>query len=414
MNFSNEDIECVKEDIQGIKKQLESIKEELMFTKEEVNQLKIAQNIGSIKEITGVPDCTLTTACFDLTIFHNKSRNLKEAINNMKSLLEIPCYLVIYTDKICVDFIKEIRNSYNLAHLTDYIVTNFEDLYYYKYIDTINSNREKYWPTKDDRTCSENHLLQISKLNFVLQTIQKNPFHTTKFGWIDANLNKNCSKICRDFSINMFLNVLNNVPDKFHLQIQNVTDKKYKNKDNKREYYEKYRWVMCGAFYTMGKEIGIKILNRLNDLFIEATMLGYGHGDEFLYLEILDEFYDDIDRGYGDYGEIINNYFYPTKNIEYIYKSIIKKYSDMGYHKECYDCCKIVLYSIENVSVECSAAFHIAILYCYYISAFYHKKEVCNTIIHHIYDVCEKNPDAKKYFDENKSFYEQQFSYVIK
>ena len=34
----------------------------------------------------------------------------------------------------------------------------------------------------------------------------------------------------------MFLNVLNNVPDKFHLQIQNVTDKKYKNKDNKREY----------------------------------------------------------------------------------------------------------------------------------------------------------------------------------
>ena len=153
-----------------------------------------------------------------------------------------------------------------------------------------------------------------SKLNFVLQTIQKNPFHTTKFGWIDANLNKNCSKICRDFSINMFLNVLNNVPDKFHLQIQNVTDKKYKNKDNKREYYEKYRWVMCGAFYTMGKEIGIKILNRLNDLFIEATMLGYGHGDELLYLEILDEFYNDIERGYSDYGQILNNYFYPTKN----------------------------------------------------------------------------------------------------
>jgi hypothetical protein len=85
----------------------------------------------------------------------------------------------------------------------------------------------------------------------------------------------------------------------------------------------------------------------------------------------------------------------------------------MAYHKECYDCCKIVLYSIENVSVECTPAFYIAILYCYYISAFYYKKEECKSIIHHIYDICEKNPDAKKYFDERKEFYEQQFSYSM-
>ncbi len=412
MNFSSEELDCVKEQLEGIKKEIESIKGELISTKEEVNQLKISKNNGNIKHISGVPDCTLTTSCFDLTRFNNKSRNLNEAINNMKSLLEIPCYLVIYTDKICVDLIKEIRNSFNLDHLTNYVVTNFEDLYYYKYIDTINSNREKYWPTKDERTCSENHLLQISKLDFVLQTIEKNPFNTTKFGWIDANLNKNCSKICKDFSINMFLNVLNNVSDKFHLQIQSVTDKKYKNIDNKREYYEKYRWVMCGAFYTMGKQIGIKILNRLNDLFIEATMLGYGHGDELLYLEILDEFYDDIDRGYGDYGQIINNYFNPIQNIQYIYSLIIKKYLDMGYHKECYDCCKKVVHSIEELNAECSPAFYIAILYCYYIATYYYKKDECKNIIHHIYDVCEKNPDAKNYFNEKKEFYEQQFSYA--
>ena len=41
-------------------------------------------------------------------------------------------------------------------------------------------------------------------------------------------------------------------------------------------------------------------------------MLGYGHGEEMLYLEILDEFYDDIERSYGDYGQIINNYFLKT------------------------------------------------------------------------------------------------------
>jgi len=382
------------------------------FTKE-LDRLKLTPNDVNLTDIKGVPNCTLTTACFDLTRFNNKSRNLNEAISNMKVLLTVPCYLVIHTDSICIDSIKEIRNSYNLDHLTRYVVTNFEDLSNFPYLDKIKSNREKYWPTRDERTSSESHLLCCNKFNFVLQTIYTNPFNTTKFGWIDGtNLKNNFSAICENYKDGMLLDILHNSSDKFHIQILNVTDKKYKNIDNKREYYEKYRWVVCGGFFVTGREIGIKILNRLNYLFAETTMLGYGHGEEMLYLEILDEFYNDIEKGYSDYGQILNNYFNPTRNITYIYKSIIKKYSDMGYHKECYDCCKKVVHSIEELNAECSPAFYIAILYCYYIATYYYKKDECKNIIHHIYDVCEKNPDAKNYFNEKKEFYEQQFSYA--
>ena len=60
------------------------------------------------------PDCTLVTACFELTKYNNHSRNLNDSINKMTSLLEVPCYLIIYTDKILYEHIKNKRNEYNL------------------------------------------------------------------------------------------------------------------------------------------------------------------------------------------------------------------------------------------------------------------------------------------------------------
>ena len=358
-----------------------------------------------------LPNCTLTTSCFDLTKYHRGSRTLEECINNMRALLEVPCYLVIFTDNNCVDLIKKIRTSFGLDNITHYIVNDFEKLNYYKYNDIIKANRTMYWPTKDERTCSESHLLVCNKFDFVLKTIKMNPFNTIKFGWIDSSLGSKVMRICENYSIDIFLNVLNNISEKFHIQILNVNDKKYKLDEYKKEYYQQYRWVVCGGFFTCGKEIGLTILSRLNDIFIKTTKLGYGHGEEMLYLEVLDEFYDDIDKGYGNYAQIINNYINPTCNLNYIYNNIIQRYLNFGYNKECYDCCKKVLYSIEKLSVDCDANIYINILFSYYVSSFYYNQNESVKIVNHIYDVCNNNPIIRSEFNKNKSFYESQFKY---
>ena len=80
-------------------------------------------------------------------------------------------------------------------------------------------------------------------------------------------------RICENYSVDKFLNVLNNISEKFHIQILNVNDKKYKLDEYKKEYYQQYRWVVCGGFFTCGKEIGLTILSRLNDIFIKTTKL---------------------------------------------------------------------------------------------------------------------------------------------
>jgi len=350
-------------------------------------------------KFTMPPDCTLTTSCFDLTKFHKGSRSLKEAIQNMRTLLEVPCYLVIYTDSNCFELIREIRNEYGLDHLTKYVISKFEDLYYYKFIEDVKKNRSVYWPTRDDRTCSENHLLQISKVDFVKQTILSNPFNTATFGWIDANIGVKFSKIAEDYHKDMLLDVLRSVGEKLHVQILNVTDKKYKDTENKREFYQAYRWIVCGSFYTMGPTIGLKFIKRMDELFCEATKTGFGHGDELLFLEIIDEFYDEIERGYGDYAQILNNYKAPVNNLWYIYHYIIKNYINMGYFKECCDCCQKVVDSVENLKTPVMPDVYIPILLAFKTAIYYMDSNRSQEITDLILRVCDRDPAMKSQYN---------------
>ena len=358
------------------------------------------------------PNCTLSTACFDLSPYYSGSRKLDITIQNMAELLATPCYLVIYADSVCMPLIKEKRNSYGLHNITKYVDIELNELNKYEYISVVKSNREKYYPTKDERACAEGHIVQISKVDFVLKTMETNPFQTTKFGWIDANLGPSrMSKICENYENNMLLYILNNITDKFHIQILNVCDKKYKESTNKHRMYDKYRWIACGCLFTMSEEIGKKIIARLNEISIQAIVDGYGHGEESTFLEILDEFYDDIERSYGDYYNILNNFIRPTKGLRYIYKSIIKRYEKKGYHRESYDCCKIILKEFDEYNLKMDYDMYFSILYAYYVATYYYKgKKEAKQLVDFIMQLVETNSYIKNEFNKEKDFYASNFS----
>lgn len=360
-----------------------------------------------------IPDCTIVTALYDLHKYHNKSLDTNSLIERINVLLELPVYLVIFTEKNFVEILNSKRKEYGFSNITLIIEKKFEDLPKYAFLSQINANREVYWPTRDERTSSYSHLLTCSKFDFLLEIINSNPFNTSKFAWLDSLLGvNNKMRICENYSKEIVVNVLNNITDKFHIQILNVNDKKFKLDENKKDFYGSYKYVVCGGFFSCGAEIGKKILNRLNENFIRITNIGFGHGEEHLFLEILDEYYDDIDKGYGDYGQIINNFLIPTCNIKYVYNCIIKKYLDFSYHKECYDCCKKTLLGIETYTAYCSPDIYMNILFSYYVSAFYYKNNEALEIIKHIYSVCKNNSAVKLQFDNKKHFYESQFKFT--
>jgi len=322
-----------------------------------------------------LPSVTIVTSCYNFHNIYKGARSIETAIEGMASVLEIPCYMVIFCDSAFSGIVKNKREQLGFLNLTSIKEVEFEEIWGYFLLDKIKKNREVYHPTKDERTCSETHLITCNKFAFVLQAIEENPHNTEKFAWIDSNCSTNMSKICENYSHSNILYILNNISYKFHIQILNVCDKKFKSAELKREYYSQYRWIVCGCFFTCGKEIGIKILNRLKEIVVETTYMGYGHGEEMFYLEVLDEYYDDIIKSYGDYRQILNNFIKPTSNIHYIVYFIIKGYINHNYYKECYDCCKTLLKEINssNLSVSHNILFEI---YCsYYLSCFYYKTD---------------------------------------
>jgi hypothetical protein len=342
-----------------------------------------------------IPDITLTTACYDLTKYYTGARTIEQNIQLMETLLEIDCFLCIFGDSTTLPLIKEIRNGrFGLGRLTHYIELPLEKLWAYKYGGKIRANRQIYYPTDDNRSSVESHVVQCNKFDFVLHTIKLDPFHTTKFGWIDANIGVNAKKISENYTKEMFLNVLHNISDNFHIQILNVEDKALIAADRLKEYYERYRWIMCGCLFTTSKHVGIPVLNRLKEVFIETTMLGYGHGEEPLFIGILEEFYDSIDRSYGDYQHILNNFIRHTRGYQYIYDNLLKRYMNYGYFREGYDCSKHLVADFEVSDTSNSLQF--LIHYMHLLFAMEYKKEEVGRILKDI----KQNIVSGKYKEE--------------
>lgn len=349
-----------------------------------------------------IPNCTLTTACFCLHKQHAGARTIQEIVQSADVLLRIPIYLVIYGDDQTIPLLKEIRSRYGLESITMFVETRVYELWSFQYIDQVRKNRESYFPSRDTRTSPETHLVTCNKFDFVLKTIEDNPFRTTRFGWIDCFLGENASKICENYNSCVLPWTLSNISDNFHIQVLNVCDKKYKAKENKREYYSQYQWVVCGCLFTCGIEIGRKILERLKEIVVETTTMGYGHGEEMFYLEVLDEFHDNIARSYGDYGQILNNFIQPQKNLHYIYYFILKKYIEKNYWREAHECSFALLNAIGNHIVHDIPELIVNIIIDHIVSAYYYVPAQCNDISKKIETVFLKNPVLKKQFDDQR------------
>jgi len=347
---------------------------------------------------------TVTTANF---YFNDQTRSITDCIKNMKTLLQIPCNLVIYCNNPLYQGIKEIRDEANLSEKTVYNVMDFSSIWSYQFRDKINENRKIYWPTRDPRAGVESHIITNNKFDFVLSTINTNPFKTTKFAWLDANIGVNGSKIAKNFTNEKFINLLDQVGPKFHIQILGVVDKKYVQEQFLKEYYSRYQWIVCGCLFTLENNGKNKtILNRMKEIFVETVNHGYGHAEEMHYLKLLDEFYDDIDKGYGDYSDILENFIVPRGNLNYVLYNIIAKYFQFGYYRECYDACKAFS---KNLNDE---YFEFFIFYYYSTLMFIGKNEARKILFNFLPKIYSKPYFEQKYL-ENQNYCNQIFTLVF-
>jgi hypothetical protein len=281
-----------------------------------------------------------------------------------------------------------------------------EDLWAYQFADKIRSNREVYWPTRDARISVESTVVVFSKFSLVLRTMEQNPFGTSRFGWIDSNLGAGGSaglKICRDGQLSRrLLYVLNNISERFHLQVLNVEDKKYLRPENKREYYSQARWVAVGCLFTCSERIGRPILQRLQEVIRDTIQQGFGHHEEYTMLELQAEFAEDIHCGYGDYQDTLENLLVPTTNLVYVYWQIVMKYYYYGYNRECEDVCKAIIESFDEGLPDPNMDLYVRIWSVRYLSMMRHDVVRGAEMGEHIRASIKKHPLFAHHFYELK------------
>jgi hypothetical protein len=278
-----------------------------------------------------------------------------------------------------------------------------EDLWAYPFADKIRANREVYWPTRDARISVESTVVVFSKFSMVLRTMEQNPFGTSRFGWIDGSLGVGGAKICRDGQLShRLLYVLNQITDKFNLQILNIEDKKYIQPEHKREYYSQARWVAVGCLFTCSERIGHPILQRLQEVIRDTIQQGYGHHEEYMHLEVLEEYAGDIQRGYGDYQDTLHNFIKMTENAVYIYWQIIMKTFYMGYDRECEDACKAIISSYNEGLPDLNMDLYVRIWSVRYLSMMRHDAIRAAEIGRRIHASIKTHPLFAHHFHELK------------
>jgi hypothetical protein len=168
---------------------------------------------------------TIVTSFFDINRAEKgDGRTIDDYKSWIKETLKLNCNLFIITEEKFKDFFIENRNpSYN----TMISIIDFKDLYFYKYYEQmktiIESDEYKQkiaYPNRVECVLPEYNIIQYSKLHCLKIAIEKYPFGSETFFWLDAGASRFFSNmdISQPFPSNNGLSLIKQSQDKFICQ----------------------------------------------------------------------------------------------------------------------------------------------------------------------------------------------------
>lgn len=291
---------------------------------------------------------TLVTAYFNLTKCPDASpeihkRNKRYYLEHSVSTLSLPYNLVIYCDEESFSQIIKIRPS-ELARKTIYVILPFDLFEFNKkrtgttfaeYREKIRENRISHPYEFDGRNTPSYYLFCMSRYIMLKQTIEKNPFQSTHFAWINFCMERmgipNIRRLPEALSVerNKFSTCyIDYIPESF---VQNTA-----------VYFQRGLCSMCSGFFTGNGEFMYKVCDLIEDQFLEYLDQGWGHADEQLYSSVFFERPDLFEHYYGDYNEMITNYVHIYERPENPLRNFIHNSFRFGDFEICFKACKIL------------------------------------------------------------------------
>jgi hypothetical protein len=361
---------------------------------------------------------TIVSAFFDLATRENNNQRVN-ADNYLKSaeyILDLDVNLVLYIEPAFVQFCKERRKD--KQHKTEIYELRFEDLYYYKYIETVTNNSKKnpIYAACSYKDTPNYMIVTWSKLNLLHQTILKNPFNTTHFAWLDFGITH-----VADITYIEEDKIFENIPDKIRiLMLKPFRDDDFKN----RQYYYTHRFGHIGAGYITGSKESFVKFYEIFDNELQAVLTeGYGPSEEQIYPLLCNKFPELFEFYYGDYRDILSNYkifrtdLYEINNIQLSYCLTSRNYS------KCCEICEFVFPSIKQNLFNKSTKFPLnesmrnvaAFLNYYYTGAYYNfypNQDKAKEIVEYYAELIKINQEFRDIFIDARHFIRPNFSFI--
>ena len=243
---------------------------------------------------------------------HSVERYLNMA---KKFILKLDYQLVLFTDcKEVMEFVAKEKQN----HLTIYDLP-FEQTYYYQHHDRLVELQRTFQIHNGnlDHETPMYIILNNDKFYFMEQAIERNPYHSTHFVWMDFGINHvalNPERI-HDW--------MPQIPDKIRQMCINPFTENIAHKTMFANIYHH----MAGGLFSGSKESMLKYC----ELFKKKTEQIYSEDwyqiDEAVMTMVQRENPELFSLYYGDYAGIISNYKSPIHNIDLIMRGISKNLS---------------------------------------------------------------------------------------
>lgn len=263
---------------------------------------------------------TIVTAFYDIRSKepnhppHYRKKNKYIEVSS-EFMLKLPYPIVFFSDdQEIVSHIQEYRKDQQ--DKTVIYQDSFESTYFYQYKNQLEDLQKRYTILNSNKE-HETPLyiiLNNNKFHFIEKAIERNPYQSTHFIWIDFGINH----VAKD--THMIHEWICRIPD----QIRQLCINPFLENEHNKGFFRYIYHHMAGGLFSGSKENLLEYSRLFKKKVFEIYHQGWYQIDEAIMTMVERENPELFDLYYGDYEGIIANYERMTHSINLIFRMLKK------------------------------------------------------------------------------------------
>ncbi len=269
---------------------------------------------------------TVVTAFFNIkrNDWNSYSRSVDEYFNNATNMLSINDYIIIFTEPEYEERVKEIMKN----RIYKLVIMDTSQLYWYPYYNTIENimNSPDFKNGLKNPICPEvckplYDIIMYSKTKLVKQAIEMNPFNSTHFVWLDFGVHQHMFR--PDMKNKKLLPF--GVYDKIRFLCRDIPTEKDLNIS---QFFKSNENRFAGTMFTGSKNNLLLFDKYLEEDILEAFNKNVVDCDQSFFSNVYVKHSELFELYFGDWAQLITNYYECNENTEYIHYLLQKTPTD--------------------------------------------------------------------------------------